>query len=80
MKFRFRISHFLTNTFKSILDVVNYKSKNKIYQSELRLKLKKETNRKRLDRVKIQRITDLHGKKGISIYCQQTANILATSK
>jgi len=80
---KFNILHFLKN---SILEVFNYKSKNQVSESELRLKLKKETNRKRLDRVKIQRITDLQGKyrsnkkQGVSMYTKQTAFILANSK
>lgn len=71
-----KLIDFIVSKTSSILTLLRFKSNVKSSKVEF----KKETNRKRLKRSKIQRITDLHGKKGISIYCSQTANILATSK
>lgn len=71
-----KLIDYIASKLGSILRIERFKSNVKSSKVEL----KKETNRKRLKRSKIQRITDLHGKKGISIYCPQTANILANSK
>ena len=78
-----KLIDYIASKLGSILKIERFKSNVK----SSKVKLKKETNRKRLTRSKIQRVTDLHGKhrtnnkkQGISIYCPQTANILANSK